>query len=103
MVSTCGRLRRRRVTWLRVGAGGPGQEKLGPTDQQQEQTGSGHLVDEEREPLHRRGIRPVEVFDDHAQRLSLGFCEQPPEQRFERLLPLVLGRDGERRIPCRQR
>jgi hypothetical protein len=45
----------------------------------------------------------VEVFDEHAHRLPLGLLEQPAEQRFERLLALVLGGETEWRIACRQR
>ena len=42
----------------------PWRVKLGATGQQGEDTGCGHLVEEQGEQLQRRGIDPVQVFDN---------------------------------------
>ena len=48
--------------------------------------------------FQRRGICPVEIFDDTAHRLCLCLLQEQRQQGFERLLFLPLWRQLERRI-----
>ena len=56
------------------------------------------LRDQEPQPLERRRVGPVQVLRQQHHRLLLAQRQQPREQRLQRLLPLQLGADLERRV-----
>ena len=83
------------VTWT---AGAQAGETLGG-GQHQQQAGGGDLVQEQPEQLQGGRVGPVQVFPYGQHRVLRGFCQQPGDQRFLRLLLLALRTQGQRRIP----
>ena len=73
----------------------PGRHKLWTEGQHRQYRTRRDLVDEEAEALERRGIRPVQVLPDDEHRLPLGVCPEPRQEGVVRVLPLLLGRQGE--------
>ena len=73
-----------------MGAGPPRWSELGAKSEHGQQPRGGHLIEEEREHLQRRGISPVQVFPGIAHSRPLRFFNDPRHQRFLGLLLLLL-------------
>jgi hypothetical protein len=82
-----------------MGARGPGRLERGSRREHGEQGRRRRLLDQEAQELQRRGIDPVQVFDDEQRGLVAGPREHHRQQGLERPLPLALGAHRERRIP----
>ena len=95
MASACGRVRRVRVSWARRSARRPRRHELRTTGHERQQAHGRHLIEQEAEPLQRRGIGPVQVFPHRQHRLLLGLRPQPGEQHGLGLLLLALGTTGQ--------
>ena len=88
---------------LDMGAHGPWRGELGTKREHGEEGRDRRLVDNQTEQLERRSIRPLEVFDDQQHRLASGSHEQGPQDDFECLSPLLLGRHVQRCVPLAER
>ena len=80
-----------------MGPARPGRRKFRATGQEDHDPSGGTLIHQEAEEFERRGIDPVQVFDDTQHRVLVRLLPQPGEQGFQRLLMLPLGGEGERR------
>ena len=78
-------------SWRVVGLAAPAVLVLGPVVHQQQDPGRRQALDQAVEQRLRLGIDPVQVLEDHEQRLLLALPEQEPLDGVEGALP-ALGR-----------
>ena len=67
---------------------------LGPVVDEEQEAGRGQALDEAVEQRLGLGVDPVEVLEDHEQRLDLALPEQQPLDRLERALPALRRVEG---------
>ncbi len=84
-----------------VRARSPGWTKLRPPGEEHQDRRSGDLIDDETEQLERRGIDPVQVFDDEEQWFAGRHGQQELQDRFQRLLLLPLRGEIQGRVVFR--
>src|SRR5262249_38736483 len=96
-----------------VGLASPGVLELGPVVDEQEHTRGWQTLDKAVEQRAGLGIDPVEILEDHEERLSLRLVEEqtlhaierplPALRRIERLPSRIVDADVEERQERRQR
>src|SRR5215471_3152184 len=69
----------------------PGRWELRTKGEESQQPRSGHLIEEEREHLQRRRVRPMQIFPGAVHGGPLSFLDDPRHQRRLGLLLLLLG------------
>ena len=65
-----------------MGPARPGRRQFWAAGHEDHNPGSRALIHQETEKLQRRGIHPVQVFDDKQHRVLVRLLPQPGEQGF---------------------
>src|SRR5262245_40822011 len=76
----------------------PGRLKMRTTGQQHQEERGWCLVEYQVQQFERRGVRPVQVFEDTEHRVALSVFQEDGDKGFEGFLSLSLRRYMERRV-----
>ena len=81
-------------------AGVPGRLELRSEGEQGQNRNRRNLLQQHPEQLHRRGITPLQIFEQQQQRLAFAQRKDPGDQRLERFRTLLLGSEPQLRSTC---